>query len=352
MKKLICLIVFLSFVVSGCATTGPKVSSREIRDAEDSLRLKAMTFQYQQLEKMASIGYNICKNLPEKDRKGKFSFIGAYFSPINKDLMRLYNLQQKKGIVIIAIVKGGPADRAGLKAGNVISEINGKPVKSISDLGLKLKKIKPSETVQFKIIEDGTEIVKDMQTDCIPVNVAFEMDPSESVNAGALPHKVMVTYGLTRFAKSDDEIAVVLAHELAHITKGHMEKSAAGQAVSTIAAIGLGITAEVFLPGTGSAVMRGVGGVGDAFGRVYSQDLEREADYFGIQYVYNSGYNIDAGTQVWERFAIEVPSSMVRAYLSTHPSSPERYVRIKKAIEEIKAQNAPKEEIPVVTVTQ
>lgn len=336
MKKLIFLIS-ICLIAGGCATTGPRVSSLEIRQAEDELRLKAIDFQYQQLAKISAIGYKINKNLPEEDKKGNFPFIGVYCGPIEKDLIRLYDLRQKSGIVAIVVVENGPAYEAGIQSGDIIDKANGKSIKSISDLNLSVKKMKPGETAPFEIIRNGERINKKIMIGSIPVNVSYEMDGAEVVNAGAGPNKVVVTYGLTRFVKSDDEIAVVLGHELAHITKGHLEKSMAGQVVGTVAAIGLGITSEIFIPGTGGAVMRGVGGIGDVFNRSYSQDLEREADYFGIQYVYNAGYDIDVGTKVWERFAIEVPSSMVKSYLSTHPSSPERYVRLKKAIEEIKS---------------
>jgi len=76
--------------------------------------------------------------------------------------------------------------------------------------------------------------------------------------------------------------------------------------------------------------------IGRAFGAKYSRDLEKEADYFGLQYAHLAGFDIEAGADVWERFAIEIPQSMVRDFMSTHPSSPERFVHIKKIIEEIK----------------
>lgn len=332
--------------MSGCATTGPMVCSMEIRRAEDELRLKAVNFQYRQLAKISSIGYKINKNLPEEDKKGNFPFIGVYCSPIDKELIGLYNLQQKNGIAAIVVVENGPACEAGIQAGDIIDKADGKNIRSVSDLNLSIKRAKPGETVFFEIIRNGEKINKEITVSSIPVNVSYEMDWAEEVNAGAGPNKVVVTYGLMRFVKSDDEIAVILGHELAHITKGHLNKSAAGQVLGAVAAIGLGITSEIFAPGTGGAVMRGVGGVGGIFNRSYSQDLEREADYFGIQYVYNAGYDIDAGAQVWERFAIEVPGSMVRSYLSTHPSSPERYVRLKKAVEEIKSSGIQRENEP------
>jgi len=83
--------------------------------------------------------------------------------------------------------------------------------------------------------------------------------------------------------------------------------------------------------------MRGVGQIGDIFNASYSRDLEREADYFGTKFVYYSGYDVNACATVEERFAIEIPATMIEHYLSTHPSSPERVARVRKTIEELKA---------------
>ena len=101
-----------------------------------------------------------------------------------------------------------------------------------------------------------------------------------------------------------------------------------------LAGIAAGIGANKVSPGSGDIVMRSVS---SAFNARFSQDFEREADYFGLKYVQLAGFNIEAGVDVWERFAIEVPQSMTRNFFSTHPSSPERMLRLKKIIQELKS---------------
>lgn len=70
------------------------------------------------------------------------------------------------GVMIAEVFKGGPADQAGLKAleqlrdgsiinGDVITEVNGRSVKSYNDLVLSLEKFKPGETVLFLIEREG-----------------------------------------------------------------------------------------------------------------------------------------------------------------------------------------------------
>ena len=102
-----------------------------------------------------------------------------------------------------------------------------------------------------------------------------------------------------------------------------------------LAGIAAGIGANKVSPGSGDVVMRSVSA---AFSSRFSRDFEREADYFGLKYVYRAGFNIEAGADVWERFAVEIPQSMTRNFFSTHPASPERMVRLKKIIQELRGE--------------
>jgi predicted Zn-dependent protease len=143
---------------------------------------------------------------------------------------------------------------------------------------------------------------------------------------------------LLNFTKSDEELAGALAHELAHIIRGHLAMKKGGIVVNTIAAVSLGVTAEVFVPGTGTAVMNGIQGVGTMFSYKFSRDLEREADYYSLKILDWADYPLDEAAQFQERFSIEVPKTLIAGYLNTHPNSPERKLRIEKSIEEIRQE--------------
>ncbi|MCM8792031.1 MAG: M48 family metalloprotease [Candidatus Omnitrophica bacterium] len=93
----------------------------------------------------------------------------------------------------------------------------------------------------------------------------------QEVNAAASSEAIYVTYGLMNFIKSDDELAAVLAHELAHFVRGHITKTHIGSFLLLLIGIPLGIVAEQTAPGAGDLVMRTT----DIFKASYSRDLER-----------------------------------------------------------------------------
>jgi Zn-dependent protease with chaperone function len=161
--------------------------------------------------------------------------------------------------------------------------------------------------------------------------VVVQGDPS--INAGATFGEVAVTSGMLNFVRSDDEMAVVLGHELAHIEQGHVLKG-------TIGNLALGILATVIeakVPGAGQAA----GGIGQLFLNHYTQGQEREADEIGLRYAYEAGYDPRAAEKMQERLAVEEPQSMTAGYFDTHPSSVERAVAARKEAEELLSHGPP-----------
>jgi len=342
MNKLRFLLFSLTFILifSGCATIiGPDVDKEEIKRATEELRVKALSYQIQQLGRLHKIANNLMFSIPKEDIKGDPQpFLGVVGVKIDKYLEKLYNLDRDQGVVVIILREDSPALRAGIMAGDIIVAIDGRKIKNTKQFSNIVSKFDIGQLVTIKISRDGYTFPIDLRISQIPVNAPLVMIDEQGVNAATDGKSLYVTYGLMNFAKSDDEIASVLAHEMAHLVRGHVSKAQGGRILGAIVAIALGTVAEVSSPGSGEVVMRTVGGVGDAFNARFSRDLEREADYFGTRFVYYSGYDPDVFATFFERFAIEIPASMTRSYFSTHPSSPERMLRVRKIVEELKSQ--------------
>lgn len=339
-RKVFFVFLIMSFVVyiSGCATiTGPSVSREEVQKTGEELKIKALAYQIKQLQRLQDIGNRLMFAIPKDDIKQEpRPFLGIMCSQIDKYLEKLYNLSVKKGIVVIVVREKSPAQDIGLQPGDVLVSVNKTKLDDISGFQAVVSKLKIGQTIEMEILRGNQNMILTTKIAQIPVNLPIIMVDLQEVNAATDGRSIVVTYGLVNFAKSDDEVAAVLGHELAHAVRGHIAKAQGGQILTFLAALALGIAAENSSPGSGEGVMRGVGQIGNIFSASYSRDLEREADYFGTKFVYYSGYDVDTCATVEERFAIEIPATMIQNFLSTHPSSPERVVRVRKIIEELK----------------
>lgn len=151
-----------------------------------------------------------------------------------------------------------------------------------------------------------------------------------SINAGATFGKVIVTDGMMQFVKSDDELAMILGHELAHLTQGHVSRGAANNALLGIGSAIVG----VFVPGAGQAT----GLVGQMFLNHFNQNQENEADQVGLRYAYAAGYDPAAAVRVMQRMAEEVPQTATAGFFSSHPSSAERAQALDRLAAQLSAE--------------
>ena len=154
------------------------------------------------------------------------------------------------------------------------------------------------------------------------------------VNAFTDGNTVWVTRGMMRFVKSDDELAVVLSHETAHALRGHLNFLWA----KNLLGMALGIPAGIYGGRIGS---EGAALLVRAATAKFDRDHEREADLYGLIWAHRGGFNVDAGKDVFRRMAVEMPESMERGFLSTHPSPPERFLSLDRVAATLKAGQDP-----------
>ncbi|UCD14913.1 MAG: M48 family metalloprotease [Candidatus Omnitrophota bacterium] len=344
-KRLSIVLVTAVFVISsaGCATIiGPMVSREEIDQAREELKVKALAFQIKQLQKINDVGNKVISSVGEEDVKTEPEpFLGVVAVKIDKYLRQLYDVSGSQTVIIVVVRKGSAAYAAGVKPGDVIASINGKKIRDIRQFARVASKFKIGDIVQIDILRKEEKKVFNIKIGSMPVNLPLVMVDMQEANAATDGKAIYITRGLLYFIKSDDELAAVIAHELAHAVRNHVIKMQGTQLIGTIVALVLGSAADSGAPGTGEGVARGVSYLSNIFSAGYSRDLEREADYFSVKFVYNAGFDADVCATLHERFAVEIPASMIESYLSTHPSSPERMLRVRKIIEELKAGKEP-----------
>ncbi len=144
-------------------------------------------------------------------------------------------------------------------------------------------------------------------------------DVPQEINAFAMAGgRVGVFTGLFRVVQNDDQLASVIAHEIAHVTAKHVqERLSRDMAKDT-----LGIVASPIM-----IMQQAVGASGDL---AFDRDKEREADHIGMIYMAQAGYNPEEAIKVLERLEDVTGASMsIKDTLqSNHPSTPERIQRL------------------------
>lgn len=220
---------------------------------------------------------------------------------------------------------------AAVKAAGKGTEGTGMEVKgSTTDRNVQLNRLK---TIADRISKASVPYCKALlpKESCL---YQLGLDKADApLNAYADGKKVVISPVMMDFAASDDELAVVIAHEMAHNILKHPSKT---QSNATLGILG-GTVLDVLLGSQGVSTGGQFGQLGAQAGVLtYSKDFERDADYLGIYIARAAGYNVSKAPTFWQKMSVENPQAVYIA--QTHPSNPERSLIIRKTIEEINAK--------------
>ncbi|MBH0185251.1 MAG: M48 family metallopeptidase [Nitrospira sp.] len=163
------------------------------------------------------------------------------------------------------------------------------------------------------------------------------IDDDKMVNAFALPGgKVAVFTGILKFTKTEDGLATVMGHEVAHALQRHGAERYSRGILETIGQVGaLAAGAAMGRPDAAMAAMSAYGvGVSLPFGR----SQESEADLIGLRLMAQAGYDPREAVPFWERMsgcprqlidkACFRSQQTIPEFLSTHPSDVSRINQI------------------------
>ena len=208
----------------------------------------------------------------------------------------------------------------------------------------KMKKL-PSDPRLPKIREIGLKIVaaarRDDKAGVLPPASLWEFAiiDDKSPNAFAMPGgKIGFNTGMFAFAPTDDDIAVIMGHEVAHVICRH-----GSERVSQV--MGVAIAAAVADEATknSSSKTRGTWmaavGIGAQYGILlpFSRSHESESDRLGLIFMARAGYNPEAAPAFWTRFS-KAGGSKPPEFLSTHPADSTRVTQLRQWMPEAKAQ--------------
>ena len=239
-------------------------------------------------------------------------------------------------VSIIDIVKNSPADKAGLALGDIILEVEGYTLpegkNALKKISKHFKDIEEKEIKKIKIDRNGEILTFDInQTKICNYPIIFTQD--KIVNAYADGKSIIMTQGMVDYVKDDNEIAMVIAHELAHNDRGHLDAVKKNTLIMGSIGFVLDLMTIYYSGGTAGGDAQNTE-MWSKIGRdAYSVEFEKDADYGGVYYAYRAGYDISQVKNFWERIGSENPKQI--AISSTHPATAERYLQIDKTVKEI-----------------
>ncbi len=188
--------------------------------------------------------------------------------------------------------------------------------------------MKRDNPVSLYVSEIGTSVAREHN----PWMADFRFKVIENpnvVNAGALPGgRIYITTGLLKRLDNEAELAMVLAHEVAHVSERHYARNIGRQMLISWGKKFLGGTDQTMLA-AGSYLTANV-----TFFRMRQED-ELEADSQGETYIYQLGYDPSAGVTLMRKLLDiekQTPESL-RVMAITHPPSRERLEAMKQLME-------------------
>lgn len=195
------------------------------------------------------------------------------------------------------------------------------------------EKISTDPALNKRIQRIGKRIAESVGREVPNAQWEFVVFDSPTVNAFALPGgKVGVYTGLIKLADSDDEIAIVMGHEIAHVTSRHgaerVSQNYAVAGVGMLAAIGMEMKD---VDPTKRNLALAAYGMGTQVGLAlpYSRLHETEADSVGLRFAAGAGYDPRAGASFWKKMAAQ-GGQKPPEFLSTHPSDAKRIANLEK----------------------
>lgn len=330
MRKLLTLAGCL--LITACAA--PKYTGdapeKTAYDAEQNRQFKAaFAYQDQQRLRLAEIGQQLFVGVRDVCGQKNRAHLGIrlhqpadYPQEQRTAATEFYGLEN--GVQIKTVLRHSAA--AGkLQAEDQLLRINEQPVPESTSATTKLlrEQLKQSATITL-------EINRQQQSKSITLTAIEQCDyplflsQSDAINGYADGSSIVITAGLMRFAKEDNQLALIIAHELAHNVEQHIPQRLQNAALGGLVDIAL-ISSGVFSPFIGSGLAA----------NLHTQDYELEADLIGLQYLHMAGFEITGLDRFWRQMAALHPSTITHGKVASHPTTVERVLRLQQEIKKL-----------------
>ncbi len=190
-----------------------------------------------------------------------------------------------------------------------------------------------------KIAASVEKYLKDngLESEIQNFNWEFNLVEDDTPNAWCMPGGKVVFYtGILPYTQTEEGIAVVMGHEIAHAVARHGNERMSQQMGVQAVASGLQVALSE-KPEQTQQIYMGAFGLGAQYGMLlpYSRKHESEADKMGLVFMAMAGYNPEIAVDFWTRMA--QGGSSVPEFMSTHPADQTRINDIKAFLPKAKS---------------
>lgn len=238
-------------------------------------------------------------------------------------LARLYGVEEKP--TVLFVLEDGPAAKAGLQPRDVVLQINGVSTGDKNAYAKLADQLPADAPIVVDVERAGAPLSVTLQPERA-CRYAVQLAPQQDINAFADGNNVMVARGMMNFARDDNELALVLSHEMAHNTMRHIDAKKRNMGLGLLADIAVAVLTR------GQAVNTNFAQLGATS---YSQEFEAEADYVGLYIMANAGFPIADAPKFWRRMAAAHPANIQTNHAASHPSTSYRMVALEETVKEI-----------------
>jgi S1-C subfamily serine protease len=99
-------------------------------------------------------------------------WLGVHIQELTPELARSLKLDRTSGVVLATVEPRGPADRAGLRQGDLVTAINGRDVNTPHELSLAVADARPGASLKMSVVRDGRSLTVDVRTGERPVELS------------------------------------------------------------------------------------------------------------------------------------------------------------------------------------
>ena len=248
----------------------------------------------------------------------------------------------------LQVLRTGLADASGLMKGDILVRVGDDPAPRGETatrewVELSDRLARTQQMFDITVLRAGQEITLRLEpVPVCPYRIAvWEIENIFGRTTGA---EINVSSGLLRFTRTDQELAVVLAHEIAHNISGHARLLRIGDLAGPVSiAMFDMVAAMIGSDARGALSKTSDPGTPQPRADAHPIELELEADYVGLYLMAAAGMNVEGAEQVWRRLATALPENAADpAYLEnpTHPTHTARFMAFREWIPEIKAKQA------------